>query len=50
MGLKSQDDESFERNYELNWARNNMGYFINEEQYTACEREYDPLEKKENMQ
>ena len=32
MSLKAQDEESFERNYELNWARNNMGYCINEEQ------------------
>lgn len=46
MGLKAQDDESFERNYELNWARNNYGYFINEEQYDACEENYDPLEKR----
>jgi len=46
MGLKAQDDEAFERNYELNWSRNNMGYFINEEQYVACELDYDPAKKR----
>ena len=46
MSLKAQDEESFERNYELNWARNNMGYFITEEQYDACERDYNPIEKR----
>lgn len=46
LGLKSQDDESFERNYELDWARNNFGYFVQEEEYDACESEYDPIEKR----
>lgn len=46
MALKAQDDEAFERNYELNWSRSNMGYFINEEQYVACEKDYDPAEKR----
>lgn len=46
MSLKAQDDESFERNYELNWARNNFGYFIDEDQYDACEMDYDPIEKR----
>jgi len=44
MGLRNQDVESFERNYELNWARNNFGYFVQEDQYDKCELEYDPLE------
>ena len=44
MTLKAEDDESFERNYELSWARSNFGYFMDEDIYKACEEEYDPLE------
>jgi hypothetical protein len=43
MTLKAEDDESFERNYELSWARNNFGYFIDEDSYDACEEDYDPV-------
>lgn len=44
MTLKAEDDESFERNYELNWARSNFGYFMDEDLYNACQEDYDPLE------
>ena len=43
MTLKAEDDESFERNYELNWARNNFGYFLTEDIYNDCEADYEPL-------
>lgn len=39
------DEESFSRNYELSWARNNFGYFVTTEEYDACEEDYTPQEK-----
>lgn len=44
MTLKAEDDESFERNYELSWSRSNFGYFMDEDIYNSCEADYDPLE------
>lgn len=43
MTLKAEDDESFERNYELSWARSNFGYFMDEDIYNSCQEDYDPL-------
>jgi len=43
MSIKG-DEEAFARNYELNWAKNNFGYFITTEQYEACELSYNPAE------
>lgn len=42
MGLKDIDEERFERNYELNWATSNLGYFLSEDAYKECEKDYDP--------
>jgi hypothetical protein len=42
MKLKNEDPDSFERNYELKWARSNYGYFITYDEYEACEENYDP--------
>jgi hypothetical protein len=47
MNLKAEDDESFERNYELSWAKNTFGYFVDEEKYEACEEDYNPNEIKQ---
>jgi len=47
MTLKAEDDESFGRNYELSWSRSNFGYFIDIDEYEACEEEYDPRKKRE---
>lgn len=46
LTLKAEDDESFERNYELNWSRSNFGYFVDEERYDSCERDYDLVVKR----
>jgi hypothetical protein len=43
MTLKSEDDQSFARNYELSWDKNGFGYFVDETQYENCELDYDPI-------
>jgi phage terminase large subunit-like protein len=41
MNIKSEDPDSFERNYELKWERSNYGYFMTYDEYEACEEDYD---------
>lgn len=38
------DEESFARNFELSWARNNFGYFLTAEEYDECQEDYDVQE------